>query len=43
MIAILSALDANTLPTAPLHKFAMGVADILEDSMGGTSGALYWY
>ncbi|KAI8054085.1 Dak1 domain-containing protein [Syncephalis plumigaleata] len=39
--AILSALDANSLPTTPLHKFAMGVADILEDSMGGTSGALY--
>ncbi|RKP26031.1 dihydroxyacetone kinase 1 [Syncephalis pseudoplumigaleata] len=39
--AILSALDARTLPTAPLHRFALGVADLLEGSMGGTSGALY--
>ncbi|KAI9598365.1 dihydroxyacetone kinase [Syncephalis fuscata] len=39
--AILSALDASTLSLAPLDKLAIGIADILEDSMGGTSGALY--
>ena len=40
---MLAALEKNEIDSSDCSRALLQISNILENTMGGTSGALYWY